>query len=232
MGVAQTMEIPSVFADGYEKARVLDPALAHLLEFASLLGVELHRKDREGIMVVWRYAAHLIGVRDPLLFRSQKEGLRLYQVAAACEPSPDLDAIAMANCIVNSVPLAIGISAPKARAELSRYLYRVSRELIGDEADRQARVSGRIAVAAVALAASPGTRQASPRRALVNPSCNFSGSPTSVSRASTTCRTTSGPIDDNENRGPAGVLHLVMEQGATIAPSGGGHATIYAAAGR
>ena len=121
MGVAQTMEIPSVFADGYEKARILDPALAHLLEFASLLGVELHRNDREGIMVVWR--------------------------------------------------------------------------------------------------------------ALVNPSCNFSGSPTSVGRAATTtCRTTSGPIDDNENRGPAGVLHLVMEQGATIAPSGGGHATIYAAA--
>ncbi len=110
---------------------------ARLLEFASLLGVELGRNGREGIMAVWCYAAHVMGAPDALRFHTQEEGLRLFRVATACEPPPDLDAIAMANCIVNSVPVAIGISEPKARANLSRYLYRVSRELIGDEtADR------------------------------------------------------------------------------------------------
>ena len=110
---------------------------ARLLEFASLLGVELDRKDREGIMAVWCCAAHVMGVPDALRFHPQEEGLRLFRVATACEPPPDIDAIAMANCIVNSVPVAIGISEPKARANLSRYLYRVSRELIGNEtADR------------------------------------------------------------------------------------------------
>ena len=110
---------------------------ARLIELAATLGADLDRSDREGIMAVWSCAAHVIGVPDALIFRNQEEGLRLFRVAAACEPPPDADAVAMAASIIDSVPAAIGITAPKTRADTKRRLYRVSRELLGDErADR------------------------------------------------------------------------------------------------
>lgn len=106
---------------------------ARLLELGAMLGADLDRSDREGIMAVWSCAAHVIGVPRALLFHNQEEGLRLFRVAAACEPPPDDDAVAMAACIVDSVPAAIGLTAPQARADMKRRLYRVSRELLGDE---------------------------------------------------------------------------------------------------
>ena len=110
---------------------------ARLLDLAAMLGAELDRNDREGIMAVWSCAAHVLGVPDALLFHSQEEGLRLFRVATACEPPPDADAIAMARRIVAAVPAVLGVGDPGAGAHLERYAYRVSRELIGDEtADR------------------------------------------------------------------------------------------------
>lgn len=107
---------------------------ARLLEFAPPLGVELDRNEREGIVAVWRCAAHVAGVPQALQFRNREEGLRLFRVAAACEPPPDLDAMTIANYVANSVPAVIGISGFESRADLAKYVYRVSRELIGDEA--------------------------------------------------------------------------------------------------
>ena len=106
---------------------------ARLLEFVPLLGVDLESRDRKGIMTVLSCAAYVMGVPGALLFDNQEEGLRLFRVAAASEPPPDTDAVAMANRIVESVPPAIGIGATKARTNLARYVYRISRELIGDE---------------------------------------------------------------------------------------------------
>ncbi len=88
-------------------------------------------------MAVWSYAAHLMGVPKPLMFHSQAEGLRLYRVATTCEPPPDLDAVALAHCIVSSAPVVVGVNEPRARAAFAQYVYGVSRELIGDTvADR------------------------------------------------------------------------------------------------
>lgn len=106
---------------------------ARLLEFLPLLGVDLESRDREGIMTVLSCAAHVMGVPGALLFDNPEEGLRLFRVAAASEPPPGADAVAMANRIITSVPAAIGIDGTKARTNLERYVYRISRELIGDE---------------------------------------------------------------------------------------------------
>jgi len=105
---------------------------ARLLEFATMLGAPLDDEDKAGFMAVWSYAAHLMGVPEALMFHSQAEGLRLFRVATACEPPPDYDAIAMAHCIINSAPVVIGVTEPKARHAFARYAFRVSRELVGD----------------------------------------------------------------------------------------------------
>lgn len=105
---------------------------ARLLEFAAMLGAPLDDDDRAGFMAVWSYTAHLMGVPEALMFHSQADGLRLFRVATACEPPPDYDAIAMAHCILNSAPVVIGVTEPKARHAFARYAFRVSRELVGD----------------------------------------------------------------------------------------------------
>ncbi len=106
---------------------------ARLLELAQKLGAALKDKDdREAFMAVWSYDAWIMGVPDPLLFHSQADGLRLFTLGNLCEPPPDEDAIALANCIVNSAPVVIGVTEPKARADFARYAYRIARELVGD----------------------------------------------------------------------------------------------------
>ena len=105
---------------------------ARMIQFAEMLGAELDDEDRAGIMDVWRYTAHVMGVPDTILFRDQAEGLRLLRLGSMCEPPPDYDAVALAHCIVNSAPVVVGIRNPQRRKEAAHYIYRVSRELIGE----------------------------------------------------------------------------------------------------
>ena len=107
---------------------------ARLLDFATMLGAALDEDDRAGIMHVWSYTAHVMGVPDQLLFHNHAEGLHLFRVGVACEPPQDDDAIAMAHCVVNSTPTVIGIRNPASRAAVVRHIYCVSRELIGHSA--------------------------------------------------------------------------------------------------
>ena len=79
----------------------------------------------------------MLGVPEPLRFTDQASALHAFAVGARCEPNSDYDSIIMANSIINSAPIVLGRSTPKARRSLAALLYRVSRELIGqDNADR------------------------------------------------------------------------------------------------
>ena len=110
---------------------------AVVVEKARMLGVRLDKPERSGYVALWRYVAHLFGVSGPLLFRDYEHGLHLYRVARACEPEPDLEAIAIANSLINSAPVIIGVETEAERRRMAVELYRISRALIGDElADR------------------------------------------------------------------------------------------------
>ena len=106
---------------------------ARLIQLAEKLGAAFDNDDdREAFMAVWCYDAWLMGVPDRLLFHNQADGLRLFEVGTACEPQPDEDAIALANCIINSAPVVVGVTEPVERAKFARYVYQVARELVGD----------------------------------------------------------------------------------------------------
>ena len=105
---------------------------ARMLDYAAMLGAPLDDEDRAGIMHVWSFTAHVMGVPDDLLFHDHAEGLRLFRLGAACEPPPDHDAIAMAHCVIKTAPMMMDIRDPTRRAAAARHIYRVSRELLGD----------------------------------------------------------------------------------------------------
>ncbi len=104
-----------------------------LLKHATALGARMDTAETHSFMMIWRYSGQLMGVAPDLQCATFEDARRFHQLAMLCEPEPDIDNIILANALVNSAPLLLGIDAPAKRRALSRYIYRVSRCLIGDE---------------------------------------------------------------------------------------------------
>jgi hypothetical protein len=104
-----------------------------LMQHVGTLGGDFSDEEREAYIHVWRYTGLLIGIPEEILFHDFASACRAFEIGSMCEPPADLDAIIMANSIVNSSPLVIGITEPKERRKLATFVYRVCRELIGDD---------------------------------------------------------------------------------------------------
>lgn len=104
---------------------------ARLLHHLKSLGAEFNDEERSSFMQVWRYSGHLMGIPESILFKDEEDALELFRIGEICEPPPGMESIALAHSLVNSAPLIAGITDNKARASLSKYVFRVSRALIG-----------------------------------------------------------------------------------------------------
>ena len=104
---------------------------ARLLRHATQLGAAFSREERAGFMQVWRFSGHLMGIPETILYTNEEDALKLREVAVACEPEPTFSSIIMANALINSAPLVIGINDPESRRDLVKYVYTVSAALIG-----------------------------------------------------------------------------------------------------
>ena len=110
---------------------------ARLLAHIRSLGAKFSPEEAASFMATWRYSGHLMGIPDSILYRDEAEALRLFAIGGMCEPEPDDASIALANALVNSAPLVVGIDDPTERRNLAKYVYKVSRSMIGhDLADK------------------------------------------------------------------------------------------------
>ncbi len=88
-------------------------------------------------MATWRRAGLLMGIPEAMLLQDEPDALEIFRVGLMCEPPVQDESIAMAHALINSAPLIIGITDPEDRRATARYVYAVSRALIGKElADR------------------------------------------------------------------------------------------------
>lgn len=106
---------------------------ARLLKHMKSLGAVYDDEERASFMQVWRYGGYLMGIPESILYRDEAEALHIFKIGGMCEPEPDFESIAMANSLINSAPLLIGLTDPEERRHLAKYVYRVSRALIGKE---------------------------------------------------------------------------------------------------
>ena len=102
-----------------------------LMQHVAALGGDFSAEEREGYVHVWRRTALTMGIPSEITFHDEASALRMFQIGVLCEPPPDEDSIIMANSIINSTPLVLGIMDSRSRAREARRYYQLSRELIG-----------------------------------------------------------------------------------------------------
>ena len=108
-----------------------------LLEYSLLVGARFSKDERESILAVWRYAGHLMGIPESILYATGAESEEMYKIGYMCEPPPDADSIAVANGLIQAIPSVADVRDPVEKKKLTELAYRLSRALIGTElADR------------------------------------------------------------------------------------------------
>ncbi len=105
---------------------------ARLLKHMKTLGADYSQEEYDSFMAVWRYSGHLMGIPETILFRDAPEALKLYDVGLMCEPASELESVVMAHALVNSAPIVAGITDFGERQRLAKYVYRLTRGLIGN----------------------------------------------------------------------------------------------------
>ena len=110
---------------------------ARLLKHMRSLGASYSKEEAASFMLTWRYSGYLMGIPETILFHDEAEALKLFEIGTMCEPEPDAGSIVLANSLVNSAPLVVGIDDPEERQRLAKYVYKVSRSLIGDSLANQ-----------------------------------------------------------------------------------------------
>ena len=106
---------------------------ARLLKHMKALGASFNDEERASFMQVWRYAGHLMGIPESILFEDEADALRMFEIGGICEPKCDFESILMANALVNSASQVVGITDRAESRKLTRYVYQVSRAMIGNE---------------------------------------------------------------------------------------------------
>ena len=105
---------------------------ARLLDHLKHLGAAYTEEERDSFMAIWRYTGHLMGIPSSILFQDEQDARHLRQIASLCEPPPSPESIVMANALINSAPLVIGVTDPLERRKMASFVFRVSRALIGN----------------------------------------------------------------------------------------------------
>ena len=73
-------------------------------------GSPLQAEERAGFHAVLRYADHLMGIAETILFTDESHAQHIYRIGTLCEPPPAPEAIIMTSALINSAPLVAGIT--------------------------------------------------------------------------------------------------------------------------
>ena len=106
--------------------------MARSLKHLKSLGAVFNEEERASFMAVWRYTCFLMGIPETILYRDEAEAAKLYEIGGVCEPPPDLESIVMANSLINSAPMVLGTDDPAGRRQMAKYVFGISRALIGN----------------------------------------------------------------------------------------------------
>ena len=114
---------------GYAVASFSSRTLYHLHR----LGVRFNKEERRSFMDVWRYSGYLMGVPEDILYDTRERANEVLRIGQMCEPAPGFESVIMASALINSAPVVADMTDPVVRKGLVKYIYKVSRAMIGKE---------------------------------------------------------------------------------------------------
>jgi len=65
------------------------------------LGFRYRRREREGIIHLWRYLGYLMGIDERILVTNEKDGLRIIYTLLISQPAADEDTQTLARALMN-----------------------------------------------------------------------------------------------------------------------------------
>ena len=108
-----------------------------LLDYSVKVGARYTPEEKASVLAVWRYAGHLMGIPESILYTDGEEAESIYTVGFMCEPPPDEDSVEMAHALIRSIPGVAGITDPVEKRKTTALAYRLSRALIGNVRAKQ-----------------------------------------------------------------------------------------------
>jgi hypothetical protein len=109
-----------------------------VLDGLDKLGYRTTRSEREDLLHLWRYGAHLLGVDPELHTVSEAEARRLWDLLTLTQGYPDDDSVTLARSLLEGPVRTAQSAEARERARRVRAVgYAVSRHLLGEDyADR------------------------------------------------------------------------------------------------
>ena len=114
----------------------------YVVEGLRRLGVRLTRRERESVMLTWRYVSYLLGVDDEIAFQSEAEARDLASVAFSLEFEPDETSKKLYRSMIEAGPEYMQIDNDRLARAFTGVVRPMSRYLLGDRLARQLGFSG------------------------------------------------------------------------------------------
>lgn len=89
-----------------------------LLMHGRQLGLQMTQEEVDSFMHTWRYSGHLMGVPLEMQAATAEDAQRIVRIGRMCEPPPTMEAILVANGLINSAALVAGITDAEKRRKL------------------------------------------------------------------------------------------------------------------
>ena len=115
----------------------------YVVEGLKRLGVRLTQRERESVMLTWRYVSYLLGVDDGIAFRSEEEARHLAEVAFSLEFEPDETSKKLYRSMIDAGPEYMHIESDRMARAFTGVVRPMSRYLLGDRLARRLGFSGR-----------------------------------------------------------------------------------------
>lgn len=103
-----------------------------VLDGMQRLGGRVSERDKESVLLIWRYIGYLFGVDSEMLYTSEAEARQLMEVAASLEVDPDDDSKRLCRALIEAAPEFMKIKGDVASRMFVRILYALSRRVLGD----------------------------------------------------------------------------------------------------
>ena len=104
-----------------------------LLQYSALVGTNFNEEEHASVMDVWRYTGYVMGLPEAVIFTTEEEARKIFDIAYMCEPPPDEDCAATANALISAIPVTASIDDPQEAESVKALAYRISRALIGND---------------------------------------------------------------------------------------------------